>query len=220
MEKVEKKGKETKEKKWTRKLELPSIMGNPKKEVAFDDDILASPRDVFGVPVSGTDSDSTGSSNYNGLGSPGVVSNRCLRDPQNQQWKTMIDVLRFKSVRRFSTIPLLGASYEISRRSLRNKLARIRPANDEDDLDSCIDIDGIATKPSWRNFNYADLVAATDDFNPGMNQSQIMHPFFVFTFQFMHVLSAQFKGYLIIYGIYGCVFIELVKKCLKIFWLN
>ncbi|BAT75089.1 hypothetical protein VIGAN_01289300 [Vigna angularis var. angularis] len=166
MEKVEKKGKETKEKKWTRKLELPSIMGNPKKEVACDDDVLASPRDVFGVPVSGTDSDSTGSSNYNGLGSPGVVSNRCLRDPQNQQWKTMIDVLRFKSVRRFSTIPLLGASYEISRRSLRNKLARIRPANDDDDLDSCIDIDGIATKPSWRNFNYADLVAATDDFNP------------------------------------------------------
>ncbi|KAG2409082.1 Receptor-like cytosolic serine/threonine-protein [Vigna angularis] len=141
-------------------------MGNPKKEVACDDDVLASPRDVFGVPVSGTDSDSTGSSNYNGLGSPGVVSNRCLRDPQNQQWKTMIDVLRFKSVRRFSTIPLLGASYEISRRSLRNKLARIRPANDDDDLDSCIDIDGIATKPSWRNFNYADLVAATDDFNP------------------------------------------------------
>lgn len=181
MEKLEKKAKEVKEKKWTRKLELPSIMGNPKKEVACDDDVLASPRDVFGVPVSGTDSDSTGSSNYDGSGSPGTGSNRGQgRDAQNQQWKTMIDVLRFKSVRRFSTIPLLGASYEISRRSLRNKLARIRPANDDDDLDNTIDIDGIPTKPSWRNFNYADLVAATDDFNPGMNQAQVMHSFFFF----------------------------------------
>jgi len=179
-------------------------MGNPKKEVASDDDVLTSPRDVFGVPVSGTDSDSTGSSNYEVLASPGLVANRGqVRDAQTQQWKTMIDVLRFKSVRRFSTIPLLGASYEISRRSLRNKLARIRPASDDDDLDSCIDIDGIATKPSWKNFNYADLVAATDDFNPSMNQRQIMHSFFFLTFQFMHLLSSQFKGYLMPDLIYG-----------------
>ncbi|ESW28459.1 hypothetical protein PHAVU_003G288300 [Phaseolus vulgaris] len=167
MEKLDKKGKEMKEKKWTRKLELPSIMGNPKKEVACDDDVLGSPRDVFGVPVSGTDSDSTGSGNCGALGSPITGPNRGQgRDAQNQQWKTMMDVLRFKSVRRFSTIPLLGASYEISRRSLRNKLARIRPANDDDDLDVSIDFDGIPTKPSWKNFNYAELVAATDDFNP------------------------------------------------------
>ncbi|CAJ1940269.1 unnamed protein product [Sphenostylis stenocarpa] len=168
MEKLDKKGKEMKEKKWSRKLELPMIMGSQKKEVAFDDDVLlASPRDVFGVPVSGTDSDSTASSIYCGPASPEMGPDRALaKDGQTQQWKTMMDVLRLKSVRRFSSIPLLTASYEISRRSLRNKLSRIRPTNEDDDLDAAIDIDGIPTKPSWRNFNYADLAAATDDFNP------------------------------------------------------
>lgn len=133
---------------------------------ACDDDVLASPspRGVFEVPVLGTDSDSTGSSNYmmtqHGREAAGHV----------QQWRAMIDALRFKSVRRFSTIPLLAASYEISRRSMRNKLARIRNGDDDDeenDYDGAIDLDGIPTKPSWRNFSYQDLVAATDNFNPG-----------------------------------------------------
>jgi hypothetical protein len=81
----------------------------------------------------------------------------------------MIEGLRFKSVRRFSTIPLLTASYETSRRNLRNKLARIRTGNEDDeiDFDGVIGLDGIA-KPSWRNFSYEDLAAATDNFNPGM----------------------------------------------------
>lgn len=176
MERIERRSKreEMKEKKWSRKIELTLMtMGgqNQKKEVvACDDDVLASPRDVFGVPILGMDSDSTGSSNYGGPGSPG------LGQKHSQQWRAMIDVLRFKSVRRFSTIPLLAASYEISRKSLRNKLARILPANEEDDdLNLGIDIDDISTKPSWRNFSYADLAAATDDFSPGTNQDETQH---------------------------------------------
>ena len=179
---------EMKEKKWSRKIELTLMtMGgqNQKKEVvACDDDVLASPRDVFGVPISGTDSDSTGSSNYGGgPGSPGLGQNQAAQ-AQSQQWRAMIDVLRFKSVRRFSTIPLLAASYEISRKSLRNKLARIRPANEDDDFDGGINIDGISTKPSWRNFSYADLAVATDDFSPGMNQRETKHALLFFCFLF------------------------------------
>ncbi|KAL5177453.1 Receptor-like cytosolic serine/threonine-protein kinase RBK1 [Glycine soja] len=165
MERLERRSKkeEVKEKKKSRKFELTLMLGgqNQKKEVVDDDDVSVSPRDVFGVPILGMDSDSTGSSNYGGPGSPG------LGQKHSQQWRAMIDVLRFKSVRRFSTIPLLAASYEISRKSLRNKLARILPANEEDDdLNLGIDIDDISTKPSWRNFSYADLAAATDDFSP------------------------------------------------------
>ncbi|RDY13041.1 Receptor-like cytosolic serine/threonine-protein kinase RBK1, partial [Mucuna pruriens] len=171
MERIERRGKreEMKDKRKSRKIELTLMMGSQsqKKELVGDDDVLASPTDVLGVPISGTDSDSTGSSNYSGPESPGLGPQRTQgREGQNLQWKAMMDVLRLKSVRRFSTIPMLAASYEISRRSLRNKLARIRTANEDDDLDGAIDIDGIATKPSWRNFTYDDLVAATDDFSP------------------------------------------------------
>lgn len=180
MERLERRSKkeEVKEKKKSRKFELTLMLGgqNQKKEVVDDDDVSVSPRDVFGVPISGTDSDSTGSSNYGGgPGSPGLGQNQAAQ-AQSQQWRAMIDVLRFKSVRRFSTIPLLAASYEISRKSLRNKLARILPANEEDDdLNLGIDIDDISTKPSWRNFSYADLAAATDDFSPGTNQDETQH---------------------------------------------
>ncbi|XP_061370318.1 receptor-like cytosolic serine/threonine-protein kinase RBK1 [Gastrolobium bilobum] len=144
-------------------------MGNQRKVFPSEEDVPASPRGVFEVPISGTYSDSTGSSNYNyssGLSWMGPHKLHTKEGHHGQQWKTMIDT--FKSVRRFSNIPLLAASYEISRRSLRNKLARIRPANEDDDynLDAAIDLDAIATKPSWKNFGYAELVAATDDFNP------------------------------------------------------
>lgn len=182
MERLERRSKkeEVKEKKKSRKFELTLMLGgqNQKKEVVDDDDVSVSPRDVFGVPILGMDSDSTGSSNYGGPGSPG------LGQKHSQQWRAMIDVLRFKSVRRFSTIPLLAASYEISRKSLRNKLARIRPANEDDDFDGGINIDGISTKPSWRNFSYADLAVATDDFSPGMNQRETKHALLFFCFLF------------------------------------
>lgn len=150
---------------------------NNRKEFRFPpsfacDDDVSSPRGVFEVPISGTDSDSSGSSNWSSW-SPGKSSPPGLPRPNGkdgngqQQWKAMIDVLRFKNVRRFSNIPLLAASYEISRKSLRKKLARMRNPGDDDDEDCGIDLDGIPTKPSWRNFSYADLAAATDNFNPG-----------------------------------------------------
>ncbi|CAJ2636306.1 receptor-like cytosolic serine/threonine-protein kinase RBK1 [Trifolium pratense] len=143
-----------------------------------------SPRHVFEVPIS--DCESTESSNYNSCATtpqraPQHGATTPQRAPQHggktsspreegggyhYQWRNMIEGLRFKSVRRFSTIPLLATSYESSRRNLRNKLARIRTnEDDENDFNGAMDLDGI-TKPSWRNFSYEDLVAATDNFNP------------------------------------------------------
>jgi len=160
-----KRDQEKKEKRWRMVDMITGNNNNPKKEFGFanennNDSPTASPRGVFEVPIS--DSDSTGSSIYSNNG--GKPSSPM----EGNQWKAMIDALRFKSARRFSTIPLLAASYEISRKNLRNKLARKRTANDEDEnfFDGAFDLDGI-TKPSWRNFSYEDLVAATDNFNPG-----------------------------------------------------
>ncbi|MCI16060.1 receptor-like cytosolic serine/threonine-protein kinase RBK1-like, partial [Trifolium medium] len=121
-----------------------------------------------------SDCESTESSNYNSCATTpqrapqhgGKTSSPREEGGYHYQWRNMIEGLRFKSVRRFSTIPLLATSYESSRRNLRNKLARIRTnEDDENDFDGAIDLDGI-TKPSWRNFSYEDLVAATDNFNP------------------------------------------------------
>lgn len=183
MEKSERRSKKDEKKEKKRNQKALELNGNNNKnltkekeyfgDTCSEDEYISassSPRGVFEVPISGTDSDSTGSSNYSNTGSQGQRQNGGGRGDVHggQQWRSMIDALRFKSVRRFSTIPLLAASYEISRRNLRNKLARIRTAteDDENDLDSALDLDGIPTKPSWRNFSYSDLVAATDDFNP------------------------------------------------------
>lgn len=175
MEKSERRSKREERKERRKNPKLEWTGGNRGKGFHHsEDDAVASPspRGVFEVPISGTDSDSTGSSNYGVTPPPQRPSH--VREG-GQQWKAMIEALKFKSVRRFSSIPLLAASYEMSRRSLRNKLARIRTAPVDDENDCEIDLDAIPTKASWKNFSYADLVAATDDFNPGKNEIKHGH---------------------------------------------
>jgi hypothetical protein len=67
-------------------------------------------------------------------------------------------------VKKLTAIPILvAASHELTKKGLTKKLARIRSAEEG------IDIGSIPTKPSWRNFDYAELAAATNDFSPGNN---------------------------------------------------
>ncbi|KAI4328124.1 hypothetical protein L6164_020506 [Bauhinia variegata] len=127
--------------------------GNHIKDDSCDDE--GSPRGVLEIPISGTESDLSGSSRSS---SPAQRPND--RDSGGPQWKSMIDVIRKKSVRRFSTIPFLGMSYDISRKNLRKKLGRNRKGED-----GAIDLSAISTKSSWRNFDYAELAAATDNFS-------------------------------------------------------
>ncbi|KAF5960448.1 hypothetical protein HYC85_001657 [Camellia sinensis] len=74
-------------------------------------------------------------------------------------WKNFIDTIKMKSVRRFTTIPLLSG-YDISKKNLIKKLGRNQSA--DDDID-CGDM--VVPKPSWRSFSRTELVAATDNFN-------------------------------------------------------
>lgn len=130
-----------------------------------------SPRGVFEIPIVGTDSDQSESSSGGGGDGEGtltvaekeLIPAALLQDAGGIPWKTMIGCIKKKSVWRFSTIPLLAASYEISRRNFKRKLARIRSADEgitSDDIPFC--------KPSWRNYGFSELSAATNNFSPGI----------------------------------------------------
>ncbi|KAF7809398.1 receptor-like cytosolic serine/threonine-protein kinase RBK1 [Senna tora] len=135
-------------------MESSTTSSNQEREYGCDDE--ASPRGVLEVRVSGTESDrscgsSSCSSNYSSAERPPLGN--------MPQWKGVMDAFRINSVRRLSAIPLFASSYMISKKSLR-KLARIRSAEE------AIDLSSFPTKPSWKNFPYSDLAAATDDFSP------------------------------------------------------
>lgn len=139
------------------------------KKVETCEEEEPSPRGVLEVP--GTDSDCSSSCASSSRSERAAIGQQrtLIRDISNGlQWnkgKEMFDALKKKSARRFSTIPLLGNSYELSRRNLRRRLARIWSADDGEEDEA--DCEGyLAMKPSWRNFDYAELAAATGNFKP------------------------------------------------------
>ncbi|XP_041018987.1 receptor-like cytosolic serine/threonine-protein kinase RBK1 isoform X3 [Juglans microcarpa x Juglans regia] len=149
-------------------IQTPEPHISTKKQEVSDDD-ESSPRGVLEIPALGaTDSDHTGSSSFSSCISPTQkpAPTPPLRESHGgSQWKSVIEALKRKSMRRFSIIPLLSASHEFSAKNLSRKLGRIRSAEDG------IDNDGIPRpKPSWRSFDYAELAAATDNFSSGSSE--------------------------------------------------
>ncbi|XP_028802795.1 receptor-like cytosolic serine/threonine-protein kinase RBK1 isoform X1 [Neltuma alba] len=139
-------------------------MDSLEKQREFAGDDQESPRGILEIPVSGTESDHSGSSSIYSSSSPEKSSEAervNVREGLGQPWKAMMESFKKKSAQRISAISLLTASYEMSRKSLRKRrMERIRSAEEG------INLGAIPTKPSWRNFDYAELQAATDDFNP------------------------------------------------------
>ncbi|KAK3021314.1 hypothetical protein RJ639_045822 [Escallonia herrerae] len=138
-------------------------------KIQEDSDDQSSPRGVLEIPVLGSDSD-----NSSNISSSSRSSSSCgsslseksgeqkgsLGESHGLHWKNLIENIKRRSLRRFSTIPLLGG-YESSRKNAKRKLGRNRSSEES------IDCGGlIVPKPSWRNFSYEELVAATDNFNP------------------------------------------------------
>ncbi|XP_062100490.1 receptor-like cytosolic serine/threonine-protein kinase RBK1 [Humulus lupulus] len=131
----------------------------------------ASPRGVLEIPILGrADSDdhsgrstSSSSSDKTTSSLSSLSSSSSSSSPTTtttSQWRSVFETLKKKSMRRFSTMPLLAASYEISRKG--RKLARIRSADDA--VSDPFDIP--VAKPSWRNFDHSELAAATANFSP------------------------------------------------------
>ncbi|XVF15305.1 hypothetical protein REPUB_Repub09cG0139800 [Reevesia pubescens] len=122
-----------------------------------------SPRGVLEIPISGSDTDTSSCSSNSGSYSPEKpVLPKGNRDSYyGLQWKNIIGAIKKKSARSFSIISLL-TSYEISRKNLWRKQAKLNgPEEEEVDID-CLSV----PKPSWKNFSYSELAAATDNFSP------------------------------------------------------
>lgn len=134
-----------------------------------------SPRGVLEIPISGSDSDNHSSLSSRGSSfnekSPARSATECGGEEEEEgggravgqslQWRNLVDSLKWKSFKKFSTVPLL-AGYGVSRKSLMKKLGRNHGGEET--------VDGggnwAVPKPSWRNFTLDELAAATDSFSP------------------------------------------------------
>lgn len=138
-------------------MEKKKTKGSNEKTEAED----PSPRCVLEIPATSSDSDN--SSSCSSCSPDKSSSSPLSTTPTNgRQWNKMIESIKKKSIRRFSVIPLL-ASYELTRKNMRRKQPKLSPLPD-----NVFDCDQfLVAKPSWRNFTYDELVAATDGFNAG-----------------------------------------------------
>ncbi|PPS01387.1 hypothetical protein GOBAR_AA19274 [Gossypium barbadense] len=119
-----------------------------------------SPRCVLEIPVLGSDSDTSSCSSNSSSYSPRKpVFQKGNKDSYGLQWKNLIGNVKKKYVRSFSLIPLLTSNDKNLRRT---KLAKLHASEEEH-----VDINSIPVpKPSWKNFTYSELAAATDNFSP------------------------------------------------------
>ncbi|KAF8085806.1 hypothetical protein N665_0646s0009 [Sinapis alba] len=129
----------------------------------------SSPRDVLGITAMTSDTDNN-SSSYSSCSSfssedksssssaspfsntPNINVSSCSH---GLQWNKMIESIKKKSIRRFTVIPSF-ASYQLTLKNLRRKQPKFSPSENS----------FFMAKPSWRNFTYEELAAATEDFNP------------------------------------------------------
>ncbi|CAH8374971.1 unnamed protein product [Eruca vesicaria subsp. sativa] len=123
-----------------------------------------SPRCVLEIQVTSSDSDNSSSCSSCSpdkslLSSPLSTTAAATN---GRQWNKMIESIKKKSMRRFSVIPLL-ATYELTRKNMRRKQPKLSSSNATDNVFDCGQF--LVAKPSWRNFSYDELVAATDGFN-------------------------------------------------------
>ncbi|KAF6160642.1 hypothetical protein GIB67_019582 [Kingdonia uniflora] len=137
-----------------------------KPDFKEDDSNQSSPRCVLETPVLGTgidsDNSSTSSSSSSRRSDNNSNNSSIVVDSNNgssQHWRNMFDVIKMKSIRRLYSFQTFKSS-DISKRSLNKKLARIRSAEDRMEYEG----EPFAAKPSWRSFDYGELVAATDNF--------------------------------------------------------
>ncbi|KVH92254.1 Protein kinase, catalytic domain-containing protein [Cynara cardunculus var. scolymus] len=92
-------------------------------------------------------------------------------------WRNLIDNLKWKSFRRLSAAPLV-AGYELSRKSFMKKLGRNHSS------EATIN-EFYVPKPSWRNFSFEELTAATNSFSSG--KYLFLPSVLTFTTPLMHV---------------------------------
>ncbi|KAK4772036.1 hypothetical protein SAY86_013811 [Trapa natans] len=138
---------------------------------ALEKDESYSPRGVLDSPVTGMDSDQTtsssGSFSSSGSNENLIAAQRgaLIRRPAVRglhRW-SVIDILKRTSARKFTTAVFPRTHEGSSSKASKKKLARNHSA---DDGIECGSPAPEPKKPSWRNFDLAELAAATDNFSP------------------------------------------------------
>ncbi|PKI61440.1 hypothetical protein CRG98_018123 [Punica granatum] len=149
----------------TRQNPETELRNEPEKDESY------SPRGVLDVPILSSDSDQSSSSSSSFsfsrltekiIDSPNGAPIRNPAAQPQRHWRSVIDLLKKKSSRKFSTIAFLGSLEGGSRKGTKKKLARNWSAEDGIDCGAL----PVPKKPSWRNFDLAELSAATDNFSP------------------------------------------------------
>ncbi|CAH8357412.1 unnamed protein product [Eruca vesicaria subsp. sativa] len=119
----------------------------------------SSPRGVLGNNNSSNYSSCSSFSSDDKSSSSSPVSNTPNKNFSSSshglKWNKMLESIKKKSIRRFKVMPFL-ASHHLTSKNLPRKQPKFSPS------ENCF----FMAKPSWRNFTYEELAAATEDFNP------------------------------------------------------
>lgn len=155
------------------------VVNNASKAKALDEIVSSnqtSPRGVLEVPVPNTDSDNSSSRSDSCRAETEPTdkqrppaSNEPVLVAQGLQWKSLITgflLRRKRAMRRLATFP-----FTEEKSDLKQELVKINCSEDHMDLEGPQQ-HAKRGRPSWRNFDYQELVLATNNFNPGNSFSQ------------------------------------------------
>ncbi|XP_020530928.1 receptor-like cytosolic serine/threonine-protein kinase RBK1 isoform X5 [Amborella trichopoda] len=115
----------------------------------------SSPRGVLEIPVLGLDSDSNSSSSSNRDTETSIAIKTPTSEHHGLQWRSLVNALKHKSMRKFSTFPPFGG---------KRNWVRIRDTEEKEELPV------LRPQASWRCFDHEELMSATNNFSSGTNQ--------------------------------------------------
>ncbi|XP_011097466.1 receptor-like cytosolic serine/threonine-protein kinase RBK1 [Sesamum indicum] len=117
----------------------------------------SSPRGVLEIPVPGSDSDPSSIDDS----TSNLAAERGIALDMNYgavHLKKLFGQIKRRSAMSITSIPIIG--YDISKKAFKRKLGRNNSSEESIDCDELV-----VPKPSWRNFTYAELKQATDNFS-------------------------------------------------------
>ncbi|XP_020530925.1 receptor-like cytosolic serine/threonine-protein kinase RBK1 isoform X2 [Amborella trichopoda] len=110
----------------------------------------SSPRGVLEIPVLGLDSDSNSSSSSNRDTETSIAIKTPTSEHHGLQWRSLVNALKHKSMRKFSTFPPFGG---------KRNWVRIRDTEEKEELPV------LRPQASWRCFDHEELMSATNNFS-------------------------------------------------------
>lgn len=133
-----------------------------------------SPRGVLEIPISGFHSDG-GNNSESSSSERSISQDGRLLESHNSQWRNLIGGLLLRkstSIRRLSTFPPSSRGSISERKSFASS-----PSGKDQSRTQLAQQEIPMRRPSWRNFDYQELVVATDNFSYGNFISSVYSSF-------------------------------------------